>query len=88
MDALKVLDLHTYHSYDFNGSTLKLNIDDKETVHAIDLGNCVIVSKNDFHVIEAVLKSCREHTRQARAFAKSINSLLPPELVPTKSEKH
>lgn len=88
MDVSKLLDLHTYKPYDFNGSTIRLNIDDKDTIHGIDLWSCVILSKNDFHVLESVMKCYREHTRKARAFAKSINYALPPELVPVQSEKH
>ena len=37
MDVSKLLDLHTYKPYDFNGSTIRLNIDDKDTIHGIDL---------------------------------------------------
>lgn len=88
MDTLKVLDLNTYQPYDFNGSSIKLNIDDTKTIHGMDLGNCVIISKNDFHVIEAVMKCYCEHTRLARTFAKKIDNILPTELVPVQSEKH
>lgn len=88
MEDFKLLNLGTYKNHDFNGSKIKFGIDNKKILHGIDLRNCVIISKNDFYILVAVMKCCQEHTEKARAFAESINSLLPPDLVPVQSEKH
>ena len=79
MKALTTLEQSNYQVADLNGGKIKLNIDENKSIHAIDLGNCVILSKNDYYAIVALTKTFRKHTKMARDFAKAISNIPLPE---------
>lgn len=85
MKGLTTLNQASYQAADFNGSKIKLNIDENESIHAIDLGNCVILSKNDYYALVALTKNYQQHTKLARTFAKKISNMLPPEYTPVQN---